>query len=216
MPHRVVAASVFLAAAVTLLLPEDASARGRRSGTLHCTPCYIPCPPIPCSHPCYAVAWRDPYQHKLVDGKRNMLVWCYCCPNYPGWSWCWYYIDGQRRGQGWVKIRYFLHREPTSKEYGGEFEEGAEAPSATAMPATIVATLPADAKLTIDEQPTVSTSSTRVFATPPLESGRDYHYTLKAEIVRDGKLQSVIRRVTVRAAEETRVNLEIPDAVAAS
>jgi uncharacterized protein (TIGR03000 family) len=80
--------------------------------------------------------------------------------------------------------------------------------------ATIVATLPADAKLLIDDQPTVSTSGTRVFITPALDNGRDFHYTLKAEVVREGKTQSVVKEVTVRAGQETRVNIELPVAVA--
>jgi uncharacterized protein (TIGR03000 family) len=68
--------------------------------------------------------------------------------------------------------------------------------------------LPADAKLSIDDAPTTSTSSVRTFVTPELNPAKDYHYTLKAEIVRDGRTQSVVEQVSVRAGEETRVSID--------
>jgi uncharacterized protein (TIGR03000 family) len=74
-------------------------------------------------------------------------------------------------------------------------------------PATIRVSLPADAKLTIDDTPTTSTSESRRFVSPDLNVGKDFHYTLKAEIVRDGKKLTVTEKVTVRAGEETSVSL---------
>ena len=79
----------------------------------------------------------------------------------------------------------------------------------TALEATLVVTLPADAKLKIDDYQTVSTSGTRVFTTPALTPGKDYSYTLKAEVVRDGKTQSAEQIVKVRAGETTPVTLTI-------
>ena len=75
-------------------------------------------------------------------------------------------------------------------------------------PATIIVSLPADAKLTIDNAATQATASPRVFTSPVLPAGRDYHYTLKATMVRNGQPVVVSRQVTVRAGQETRVNLE--------
>jgi uncharacterized protein (TIGR03000 family) len=77
-------------------------------------------------------------------------------------------------------------------------------------PATIVVSLPADAKLTVDGVATQSTSATRVFATPALDRGNEYFYTLTAEIARDGKTVTTTKKVTVRAGEETRISLEFP------
>ncbi|HXG08360.1 MAG TPA: TIGR03000 domain-containing protein [Gemmataceae bacterium] len=82
----------------------------------------------------------------------------------------------------------------------------------TAAPATIIVNLPADAKLMVDDTPTTSTSSTRVLVSPVLEPGRDFHYTLKGEIIRDGRPVVATQRITVRAGEETRVTLEFPEA----
>jgi uncharacterized protein (TIGR03000 family) len=81
-------------------------------------------------------------------------------------------------------------------------------------PATLVVDLPAEARLTIDGDPTTSTSEHRVFVSPELNPGRDYHYTLRAEIMRDGKPVTVARKVAVRAGEETQVTLILPNEVA--
>jgi uncharacterized protein (TIGR03000 family) len=75
-------------------------------------------------------------------------------------------------------------------------------------PATIVVNLPADASLTVDGVATTSTSERRVFVSPELNAGQEYHYTLKAEWVRDGKTVEVAKQVTVIAGQETKVSLE--------
>jgi len=77
-------------------------------------------------------------------------------------------------------------------------------------PATIVVTLPEDAKLAIDDNATTSTSGNRVFVTPSLPIGQEYHYTLKAEVMRDGKATTVEQTITVKAGEETRIELTLP------
>jgi uncharacterized protein (TIGR03000 family) len=82
-------------------------------------------------------------------------------------------------------------------------------------PATLVVTLPAAAKLVIDDTVTTSTSGTRVFASPALEPGKDFAYTLKGELVRDGQTFKTTKVVTVRAGEETQVQLDFPTAAVA-
>lgn len=72
-------------------------------------------------------------------------------------------------------------------------------------------TLPADAKLSIDGRPTVSTSESRLFESPGLPPGKTFHYVLKATAVRDGKTETVTKQVAVRAGEDTRVKIEIPE-----
>lgn len=100
---------------------------------------------------------------------------------------------------------------PTKKITDGESKKitDGEANAAPA-PATIIVSLPADAKLKFDETVTESTSALRVFTSPALEPGKTYSYTLTAEIVRDGQLRSVREEVTVRAGAETRVTLSFP------
>jgi uncharacterized protein (TIGR03000 family) len=89
-------------------------------------------------------------------------------------------------------------------------------PNETAAPATIHVTLPADAKLTVDDNPTTSISTVRVLVSPTLEPGKEFHYTLKGEILRDGKPVVATQKITVRAGEETRVNFEFPVASVAA
>ena len=109
--------------------------------------------------------------------------------------------------------------------YGGGYMGGAPqggeqvpAPKKTTMAdsATLVVSLPADATLTINGQATRATSAVRVFHSPSIQPGSDYSYTLKAEVTRDGKTESISRDVTVRAGEQTRVELSLPVSTVAS
>ncbi len=93
---------------------------------------------------------------------------------------------------------------------GAGYTAIAAAPADT-QAATLVVSLPAEAKLTVDDYATASTSGERTFTTPALKVGQEYHYTLTA--VLNG--QTVTKEVTVRGGETTRVNLDLPVSVAA-
>jgi len=80
-------------------------------------------------------------------------------------------------------------------------------------PATIIVSVPADAKLTIDETATASTSTQRVFVTPALVPGKAYHYNMKVEYVQDGKPVVATKKVDVTAGNETKVSF-VEEAVA--
>jgi len=79
-----------------------------------------------------------------------------------------------------------------------------------ASPATIVVTLPADARLTVDGNTTTSTSGIRTFISPALEQGAEYVYAIQAEITRDGRSVVETQNVTVRAGEVTNVPFTFP------
>jgi uncharacterized protein (TIGR03000 family) len=87
------------------------------------------------------------------------------------------------------------------------------APAEDRSSATLVVHLPEDARLTVDGQATASTSGTRVFASPPLADGKDYCYTLRAEVTRDGETQTVTRQVVIRAGDEKHITLQPSEAV---
>jgi uncharacterized protein (TIGR03000 family) len=78
-------------------------------------------------------------------------------------------------------------------------------------PATIVVSLPADANLMIEGQPTRATSGERVFVSPPLEPGKTYTYSLKAEQNRNGEKAVASQNVEVRAGETSRVSIDFPN-----
>jgi uncharacterized protein (TIGR03000 family) len=92
--------------------------------------------------------------------------------------------------------------------------EGKEEVSAPTS-ARLLVSVPADAKLFIDDVATKSTTSSRLFVTPALVPGKDYVYTLKAEITRDGKTDTVSKQVTVRAGRTTETTIDLPVATAA-
>ena len=73
--------------------------------------------------------------------------------------------------------------------------------------ATVVVTLPADAKLTIDGTATTSTSSERTFETPELVAGKTYSYTLEATFQKEGKSVVVSKKVTIEAGKTSTVDL---------
>ncbi len=87
----------------------------------------------------------------------------------------------------------------------GKPKEEVNAPA----PATIQVSLPADATLTIDDARTTSTSASRTFISPELAPRKDFQYTLKATIIRDGQSLTATERVTVRAGQETAVSMPL-------
>jgi uncharacterized protein (TIGR03000 family) len=76
--------------------------------------------------------------------------------------------------------------------------------------ATIILTVPADARVTFDGQPTSTRSTSRVFVTPPLQPGREFHYDVEAQVDRGGRTVTVTRRIAVRSGQVTRESLNIP------
>jgi uncharacterized protein (TIGR03000 family) len=82
-------------------------------------------------------------------------------------------------------------------------------------PASIYVQLPADAILKVDGVATTSTSDLRVLVSPELPLGKDFQYTLTAQVVRDGKPVQVEQNVVVRAGEESHVSLNLPVATVA-
>jgi uncharacterized protein (TIGR03000 family) len=77
--------------------------------------------------------------------------------------------------------------------------------------ATIRVHLPADATLFVDGKRTNSVSNIRQFVSPPLDPNKDYHYTMRAEMTRDGKMLTTTRRVEVRAGKMEEVYLNFSE-----
>jgi uncharacterized protein (TIGR03000 family) len=120
-----------------------------------------------------------------------------------------YYGGGYR---GWASAGSYNPTGMYYTDYGSPVVYTARA----AKTARLIVNLPADAKLTVDDTPTTQTSSQRVFTSPPLEPGRMYHYTLRAELMRDGQRLTATRQVTVQAGRESAVTLEPTTATSAS
>jgi len=91
-----------------------------------------------------------------------------------------------------------------SGEKGGRVGSGSE----ISAPATIQVSLPADAKLMIDDYVTKSTSASRTLQTPSLPVGKAYSYTLKVEVVRDGKTVTETKEISVHGGQVTPVSFD--------
>jgi uncharacterized protein (TIGR03000 family) len=89
-------------------------------------------------------------------------------------------------------------------------------PKKTEAPAVIQVSVPAEARLTVDGYVTKSTSSQRTFITPALPQGQAFTYTLRAEVIRDGRTVVESQQVTVRGGEETQVPFNFTSGVVAS
>jgi uncharacterized protein (TIGR03000 family) len=70
----------------------------------------------------------------------------------------------------------------------------------------VVVKLPADAKLYVDGVLVPQTTPTRSFDTPPLNPSLTYGYTLKAEVVRNGKTLAESKKVKLLAGKEVSVD----------
>jgi len=72
--------------------------------------------------------------------------------------------------------------------------------------ATITVKLPAGATLFVDDRKSPSTEAVRRFSTPPLPTGRDFAYLMRAEIVRNGQTETFTQKVPFRAGERVDVD----------
>jgi uncharacterized protein (TIGR03000 family) len=73
------------------------------------------------------------------------------------------------------------------------------------QPAVVGVHLPPDAELWFDTLKTTPTGSDRVFSSPPLESGKDFHYVLRARWNDNGKVAEQFQTVSVRAGQRVQV-----------
>jgi uncharacterized protein (TIGR03000 family) len=77
-------------------------------------------------------------------------------------------------------------------------------------PARVTFVMPTDAKLFVSNI-LVTQGNTRTFETPALEAGRQYTYTMRAEVVRDGRTMAQEKRVEVEAGQDLTVEFkELP------
>lgn len=75
--------------------------------------------------------------------------------------------------------------------------------TSTQRSATIVVNVPADARVFVNDKATTSTGMVRRYVSNNLEAGYSYTYTLRAEMVVDGKTVTETKIIKVRAGETT-------------
>jgi uncharacterized protein (TIGR03000 family) len=74
-------------------------------------------------------------------------------------------------------------------------------------PAALTIRLPGDARLWVNDSLCPLTSETRTFATPPLPAGKAFFYTIRAEVRRNGRTLSTIKRLTFMAGQQAELDL---------
>jgi uncharacterized protein (TIGR03000 family) len=75
--------------------------------------------------------------------------------------------------------------------------------------ALLVVHVPENAKVFIGGRPTQSTGETRTYVSPPLPTNGEYRYTVRAELVREGRTIATGKEVTVRAGQPSQVTLDM-------
>jgi len=78
--------------------------------------------------------------------------------------------------------------------------------------ATVVVTLPADAKLFANGEPIDLIGPVRTFRTPVIEIGKPYHYEMSMEVVRNGQTIKKSQQVLIEAGKIARVIFPEPSA----
>jgi uncharacterized protein (TIGR03000 family) len=102
-------------------------------------------------------------------------------------------------------IRDALRKLRQKKKAPEETQTSGTLVSTAPQAARITVYLPADAQLYVDNVFCPLTSSTRSFPTPPLQPGREFYYTLRAEVLRDGQTRVQSQRVVVGAGRQVSV-----------
>ena len=92
---------------------------------------------------------------------------------------------------------------------------GLDRRTASAEPGQLEVVLPPGALLTVNDVP-VNANGRQTFPTTPLEKGKPFSYTVKAELIRDGNLVRDTRRVEVAAGKTSTVDFTAPEAALAS
>jgi len=80
-------------------------------------------------------------------------------------------------------------------------------------PANITVHLPAEANLYVDNVLCTLTSAKRSFATPKLQAGQKYFYTLRVEMTQNGQNVSRSQQVILQAGQNVQVNFNAASGV---
>jgi uncharacterized protein (TIGR03000 family) len=80
----------------------------------------------------------------------------------------------------------------------------------TSSDGLLAVSVPEDAKIYVNGQPTSSTGSQRQYVSRDLKNGFNYSYEVRAEVVRDGKAIEQLKKVNVRAGETANLAFDFP------
>jgi uncharacterized protein (TIGR03000 family) len=192
-------AGTTLVAAVALALAPPAQAQYRGGG-----------------RPANAMPFMGQYGNVLPGGQYGWSQPGYGYQSYgwnqPGYGWTQQgYSNGYRSG---VFPQYGAAPQyGTAPQYGYPSDGIMQAqylPAGTTQSqntsARVTVQLPANAKLQVDDQQSPLTGPTRMLVTPPLEQGKKFGYTLKAEWDDNGRPVTQERTVSFQAGQSVTVD----------
>jgi uncharacterized protein (TIGR03000 family) len=76
----------------------------------------------------------------------------------------------------------------------------------------LTVSVPQDAKIYVNDQPTTSTGGVRQYVSRDLQSGFNYTYEVRAEATRNGRTVEQVKRVDLRAGETAALAFDFPAA----
>jgi uncharacterized protein (TIGR03000 family) len=88
-------------------------------------------------------------------------------------------------------------------------DQGAPA-NVAEMPATVEVRVPANAQVWFDSAETQQKGQMRVFASPPIPTGKDYSYNVRAQWMENGRPVDRTQKVHVMAGERSLVDFTNP------
>ncbi len=143
---------------------------------------------------CYGMSWGGGYGGYALGSIAPMMGSYAYSPMTTNWGW----------GNALASAGAMVNPATTQSFYFGGGN--------TANAATIVVHLPEGANLTIDGEQTQQRSATRTFTSPPLEPGKVYTYTLRAEMNRDGHTVRDTKTIDVRAGQHSETTMMLSNA----
>jgi uncharacterized protein (TIGR03000 family) len=94
--------------------------------------------------------------------------------------------------------------------YGGASYAGAPTVVQRDSRVHFALTVPADARVYLLNQPTTVTGTVRHFVTPELTAGREYSYTIRVEVLRNGTTYAANSEMRIRAGENVNLAYAAP------
>jgi uncharacterized protein (TIGR03000 family) len=76
----------------------------------------------------------------------------------------------------------------------------------------VLVSSPVDARVKLDNTISLSNAPVRKFGIPSLRQGKKYEYTVKGEVVRNGRTLTATKMITIEAGQEIRVDLDFSEA----
>jgi len=105
-------------------------------------------------------------------------------------------------------------RTPPPKDKSAAGGDSADADDTdTAIKSRVTVKVPEDARLWVNGVFCPLTSGTRSFETPAVEPGRLYVYTIRAEVIREGRRRSESREVVFEGGKPVTVKFDDPISV---